>query len=79
MATTSPRLDPDNPLGSLDPPRSNYADILRPSTVNKKPIPMKPITYLHGEPRVIWEEAEMKKMIQNENLQYAVIGKFSYG
>ncbi|KAH0669551.1 hypothetical protein KY289_024044 [Solanum tuberosum] len=40
---------------------------------------MKPITYLHGEPRVIWEEAEVEQMIQNENLQYAVIGKFSYG
>ncbi|WMV55048.1 hypothetical protein MTR67_048433 [Solanum verrucosum] len=40
---------------------------------------MRPISYLHGEPRIIWEEEEVTHMIFKENLQYAVIGKFSYG
>lgn len=39
----------------------------------------KPISYLHGEPQVIWDQAEINQMIINENLKYAVIGKFSYG
>lgn len=40
---------------------------------------MKLIAYLHGEPRIIWEEDEVAQMIINESLEYAVIGKFSYG
>lgn len=60
-------------------PRLNYADLLKhPKTVIKF-IPSKPISYLHGEPRVVWEEEEVKRMIVNENLQYAVIRKFLYG
>lgn len=43
------------------------------------PLAMKPITYLHGEPRVVWEEKEVIQMIANEELEYAVVGKFSYG
>ncbi|KAH0695913.1 hypothetical protein KY289_013395 [Solanum tuberosum] len=49
------------------------------TTSNKTTSTNEPITYLHGEPRVIWEEEEVTQMIQNENLQYAIIGKFSYG
>lgn len=59
--------------------KQNYADTLRPLQVTKKSVPLKPVSYLHGEPRVIWEEEEVEQMIHNENLQYAVIGKFSYG
>ncbi|WMV20196.1 hypothetical protein MTR67_013581 [Solanum verrucosum] len=40
---------------------------------------MKSIMYLHGEPRIIWEEEEVEQMIIKENLAFAVIGKFSYG
>lgn len=29
-------------------------------------------------PQVIWEQAEVDQMIINENLEYAIIGKFSY-
>ncbi|KAK4706308.1 hypothetical protein R3W88_034131 [Solanum pinnatisectum] len=47
----------------------NYAATLQATTLKKLPIPQKPISYLHGEPR----------MIVNEDLQFAVIGKFSYG
>lgn len=42
-------------------------------------VPMKPISYLHGEPQVIWEQEEVDQIIINENLEFAVIGKFSYG
>ena len=44
--------------------KQHYFDKLRLPPVNKKPITIKPVTYLHGEPRVICEEVEM---IQNEN------------
>ncbi|WMV25946.1 hypothetical protein MTR67_019331 [Solanum verrucosum] len=40
---------------------------------------MKPIVFLHGETRVIWEEEEVEQMIIKENLEFAVVGKFSYG
>lgn len=35
--------------------------------------------YLHGEPRVVWEEDEVTQMIANEQLKFAIVGKFSYG
>ncbi|KAG5589354.1 hypothetical protein H5410_039868 [Solanum commersonii] len=53
--------------------------VLCPPTRINKPIPLKPISYLHGEPRIVWEEEEVKNMIIKENLEFAVIGKFSYG
>lgn len=58
----------------------NYASLFK-EVISKaaKPISMKPITYLHGEPRIVWEEVEVMQMIQKENLQFAMIGKFSYG
>ncbi|KAG5600706.1 hypothetical protein H5410_032076 [Solanum commersonii] len=37
------------------------------------------ITSVSGEPQVIWEHEEVTQMIVNENLECAVIGKFSYG
>lgn len=40
---------------------------------------MKPLVYLHGEPRIIWEEEEVEQMIIEENIEFAVVGKFSYG
>uniref|UniRef100_A0A0V0ITN9 Putative ovule protein n=1 Tax=Solanum chacoense TaxID=4108 RepID=A0A0V0ITN9_SOLCH len=56
-----------------------YANTIKPRSPQYKPVPMKQITYLHGEPRIIWEEEEVAQMIINEDLQFAVIGKFSYG
>lgn len=44
-----------------------------------KPIPLKPITYLHREPIIQWEKSEVDQMVINQNLQYGVVGKFSYG
>lgn len=45
----------------------------------ENPVPILPIIYLHGEPRIVWEEAEVIQMIHKEKLKYAVVGKFSYG
>ncbi|KAG5601056.1 hypothetical protein H5410_032426 [Solanum commersonii] len=57
----------------------NFLATLRPSPTVAKPIPMKLIVFLHGEPRVIWEEEEVEQMIIKENLEFVVVGKFSYG
>ncbi|KAF3669946.1 hypothetical protein FXO37_08763 [Capsicum annuum] len=34
---------------------------------------------LHGEPNITWKISEVKALILKENLQYGIIGKFSYG
>ncbi|KAH0748041.1 hypothetical protein KY290_027273 [Solanum tuberosum] len=59
----------------------NFANTVKPNTPNNlaDPIPMKPITFIHGEPRIIWTTDEVERMNILENLQYAVVGKFSYG
>ncbi|KAH0710064.1 hypothetical protein KY284_011491 [Solanum tuberosum] len=59
--------------------QQTFASLFKPTSGETRPIPLKPISYLHGEPRIIWEQAEVEQMIVNENLQYAVVGKFSYG
>ncbi|KAG5591557.1 hypothetical protein H5410_042071 [Solanum commersonii] len=56
-----------------------FADLLKQPKTQVKSIPMKPVSYLHGEPQIIWDRSEIDQMIINENLEYAVIGKFSYG
>lgn len=61
------------------PSTVSYANTIKTKNPDYKPIPMKQIVYLHGEPRIVWEEEEVEQMIINEDLQYAVIGKFSYG
>ncbi|KAG5579372.1 hypothetical protein H5410_049999 [Solanum commersonii] len=60
----------------------NFLGALRPDITKSTPsipLTLKYVAYLHGEPRVIWEEEEVEQMIINENLQYAILGKFSYG
>lgn len=65
-----------------------YVDLLKPSTIHipknngklrMEPIPIKKPTYHDGIPRITWTEEEVKLMNTIENLQYTVIGKFSYG
>ncbi|KAH0650566.1 hypothetical protein KY284_030478 [Solanum tuberosum] len=56
-----------------------YANKVKAKSSQYMPVPMKQVAYLHGEPRIIWEEKEVEQMIINEDLQFAVIGKFSYG
>ncbi|KAH0716602.1 hypothetical protein KY290_012762 [Solanum tuberosum] len=48
-------------------------------TIGVEPIPLKKVTYTGGIPRVSWTEDEVNRMNTIENLQFAVIGKFSYG
>ncbi|KAK4343220.1 hypothetical protein RND71_039036 [Anisodus tanguticus] len=43
------------------------------------PIPQKPITYLHGEPTIRFTNQEMASMVEQQDLKYAVVGKFSHG
>ncbi|KAK4360118.1 hypothetical protein RND71_022347 [Anisodus tanguticus] len=42
-------------------------------------VPFKPITYLHGEPTIIFNKEEIELMINQQDLRFAVVGKFSYG
>ncbi|KAK4378144.1 hypothetical protein RND71_000006 [Anisodus tanguticus] len=42
-------------------------------------IPIKPIVYLHGETTVRFEKKEVEVMIHQQDLNLAVIGKFSHG
>lgn len=65
-----------------------FTDILKPLNVDATKasskasvdsIPIKKLTYNAGIPRVVWTEEEVDRMNVIENLQYAVIGKFSYG
>lgn len=49
------------------------------SKVIVDPIPIKRVTFLHGEPFVKFTEAEVERMNVIEGLQYVVVGKFSYG
>ncbi|MCE3051026.1 hypothetical protein HAX54_048779, partial [Datura stramonium] len=73
------------PLTREKPPPSNpttpsYIKSFIPEkdkTVNA--IPIKEINYAHGKPIILWEEEEVNSMIEQENLQFALIGKFSYG
>ncbi|KAH0707961.1 hypothetical protein KY290_009561 [Solanum tuberosum] len=58
-----------------------YAHIFKPKSINPTHpmIPAKPVVMLHGEPNITWKASEVKALIRQENLQYAIIGKFSYG
>ncbi|KAG5614280.1 hypothetical protein H5410_014104 [Solanum commersonii] len=64
-----------NNLGQ--PSTTSYANTIKPKSPPHKPVPMKQIAYLHGEPKRVWEEEEVEQMIINESLQYVVVGKFS--
>ncbi|WMV33419.1 hypothetical protein MTR67_026804 [Solanum verrucosum] len=36
------------------------------------------MVYLHSEPQIIGKSSEVQQMIIQENLHYAILGKFSY-
>lgn len=79
-ATGQPALGAAQALTiAANPMVKSYAAAVQSKEEEKIPIPKKQITYLHGEPRIVWEEDEVSQMIKNEKQQYAVIGKFSYG
>ncbi|KAG5590811.1 hypothetical protein H5410_041325 [Solanum commersonii] len=62
-------------------PKSLYANILKPQPITPQisNIPPKPVIIIHGEPSVTWKTSEIKTLIAQDNLQYTIIGKFSYG
>lgn len=53
--------------------------MLQPNLPTIQAVPIKPVSYLHGEPMIVWEQSEVDQMILREKFQYVVIGKFSYG
>ncbi|KAG5600400.1 hypothetical protein H5410_031770 [Solanum commersonii] len=81
---TQPTLPPQLPTS---PCRNKYADIIRGHGANYKekvdvavdPIPMKKPHLTDGLPTIHWTAKEIQRMNIIENLQYAVVGKFSYG
>ncbi|KAH0712179.1 hypothetical protein KY285_007785 [Solanum tuberosum] len=44
-----------------------------------EPIAITSVSFINGIPRVTWTEEEVEKLNIMENLQLAVVGKFSYG
>ncbi|KAF3648802.1 hypothetical protein FXO37_19276 [Capsicum annuum] len=58
-----------------------YADLLKekPYAHENVRVPPKPVIMLHGEPSITRKSSEVKSLIIQENLQYEIIGKFSYG
>ncbi|KAG5581128.1 hypothetical protein H5410_051755 [Solanum commersonii] len=59
--------------------KPTYVSTIKPAHPSCKYVPLKQISCLHGEPRIVWEEDEVNQMIINEDLQCTVIEKFSYG
>ncbi|MCE3217072.1 hypothetical protein HAX54_010263 [Datura stramonium] len=51
MATTSMGQPPPKD-GSANTSQLNFAATLRPAAINYKPLPLKPVIYLHRESRV---------------------------
>lgn len=64
MAT--PTSDQAPPLTGQ--PALTYTSLLKPQPSKTKPISLKPITYLHGEPIMVWDQLEIDQMIINESL-----------
>lgn len=63
----------------LKPSALNTIMHVKPNMITVAPIPIKSVTFLHGQPLIKWTEAEVTRMNIIEGLQYAIIGKFSYG
>lgn len=59
-----------------DQPLLIYVNVVKLNSSKHTSVLIKQIAYLHGEPRIIWKEEQVEQMIINEDLQYAVIGKF---
>lgn len=77
-----------SPAKETPSPLEPYVKLLKPLTINApktqskqsiEPIPIKKLNYINGIPRVMWNEEEVDRMIVIKELQYATIGKISYG
>ncbi|KAH0712333.1 hypothetical protein KY285_007891 [Solanum tuberosum] len=60
-------------LALIQTPVVTYAETMNSSAIVQQHMQLKPIVYLHGEPRIVWEEEEVEQMILKENLQHAVV------
>lgn len=66
---------------TMDLALASFASPLKPKVCQPTmvTVPIKPIIVLHGEPNITWKSLEVRSLIVKENLQYTIIGKFSYG
>lgn len=69
--TSSPKLEGFVNLLKAPNKRAGAADV--------ESIPLKKLTYNNGVPRIQWTEVEVNRIHIMENLQFAIVGKFSYG
>lgn len=84
--TTDP--NPDLTMKGAHKVIENNAALLKPVAMNMptqskkmeiEPIPIKKHDFVDGIPMVKWTDHEVNRMNIIENLNYAVVGKFSYG
>ncbi|KAF3655290.1 hypothetical protein FXO37_16019 [Capsicum annuum] len=61
--------------------KTTYANLFKskPTTVEFEKVPHKPVVIKEEEPNITWKSSEIRNMIMYENLQFVIIGKFSYG
>ncbi|KAH0776299.1 hypothetical protein KY290_007710 [Solanum tuberosum] len=59
----------------------NYVELIKPKPlISQGPkVPPKPVVLIYGEPNITWKSSEIRSLIIEENLHYAIIRKFSYG
>ncbi|KAG5570769.1 hypothetical protein H5410_060535 [Solanum commersonii] len=67
-----PIINPSLPIGK------SYINSITNGTPTSESIALKEILYVEGVPCIQWTEAEVDTMNKIENLQYAVIRKFTY-
>ena len=79
------KIDSSQPQAMKErPEKPSHATIPNPSTCIQKsdgklPIKLEPVTYVHREPTMSFSFSDLELYIQEENLQYALVPKFSYG
>ncbi|KAG5608464.1 hypothetical protein H5410_019745 [Solanum commersonii] len=62
-----------------EPAMIQYGSLLKSKTITPTVVAAKPVIMLHGEPSITWKASKVRSLIIKENLQYVIIGKFSYG
>lgn len=57
----------------------DFSNILKPTpTLSTPTTPQKIVIMLREEPNIMWKSSKAKALIVKENLQYAIVKKFSY-
>ncbi|KAH0633648.1 hypothetical protein KY284_036434 [Solanum tuberosum] len=74
-----PHLNPNMPITNPSLPMEKlYINSITNGTHTSVHIALKEVVYVEGVPHIQWTEAEVDTMNKIENLQYEVIGKFTY-